>query len=426
MRPGSYLKFKDYLKNFIATDNQGSKVNKLVLFFLFSINRPKDVKLSLQNKASFFPSFLFPSYASRGPIKLSDKAVKLPILKYLSGLRELQGDYIAGLVQAAPAPFTATLKKNKESLNISTKFTLVQKKKYKDVILAILHKFNVGFVYYSDKDQSIIYQVNKLSELSDVIIPFFMNHQLRSGKLTSFLQFKYIVEVLSRGQINRQVLLSLMVIASNLNPLGKVGGKIRYLRALEQKLVINNIQPPSVDISKLTQVITNFKAKPLTVDFLQGLWDGDGGLSAYFKSIKKTPEGFICNMGFSFTIAQDIHNLSLLNEIKSYFNDRGEVFELSKQCNIYKSGKKSDLISVILPKILNKESLEGDFDNLFLPFMKGYKIYFTCKILELLKNSTLDKSTFHEVLRFSYHISRKSDNLTFKDYVKSSYDDLLR
>jgi len=130
-------------------------------------------------------------------------------------------------------------------------------------------------------------------------------------------------------------------------------------------------------------------------------------------------------MGFSFTIAQDIHNLSLLNEIKSYFNDRGEVFELSKQCNIYKSGKKSDLISVILPKILNKESLEGDFDNLFLPFMKGYKIYFTCKILELLKNSTLDKSTFHEVLRFSYHISRKSDNLTFKDYVKSSYDDLL-
>ncbi|RKF54623.1 hypothetical protein GcC1_210001 [Golovinomyces cichoracearum] len=300
----------------------------------------KDVKLSLQNKASFFPSFLFPSYASRGPIKLSDKAVKLPILKYLSGLRELQGDYIAGLVQAAPAPFTATLKKNKESLNISTKFTLVQKKKYKDVILAILHKFNVGFVYYSDKDQSIIYQ------------------------------FKYIVEVLSRGQINRQVLLSLMVIASNLNPLGKVGGKIRYLRALEQKLVINNIQPASVDISKLTQVITNFKAKPLTVDFLQGLWDGDGGLSAYFKSIKKTPEGFICNMGFSFTIAQDIHNLSLLNEIKSYFNDRGEI-------------------------------------------------------LELLKNSTLDKSTFHEVLRFSYHISRKSDNLTFKDYVKSSYDDLL-
>ena len=379
-----------------------------------------DVKLSLLYKASFYPSFLFPSYASRAPIKLY--LAQKQILKYLSGQRELQGDYIAGLVQAAPAPFLATLKKNKESLYISTKFTLVQKKKYKDVILAIQQKFNVGFVYYSDKDQSIIYQVNKLSELSDVIIPFFMNHQLRSGKLTSFLQFKYIVEVLSRGQINRQVLLSSMVIASNLNPLGKVGGKIRYLRAQEQKLVINNIQPPSVDISKLTQVISNFKAKPLTVDFLQGLWDGDGGLSAYFKSIKK--EGFICNMGFSFTIAQDIHNLSLLNEIKSYFNDRGEVLELSKQCNIYKSGKKSDLISVILPKILNKESLEGDFDNLFLPFMKGYKIYFTCKILELLKKSTLDKSTFHEVLRFSYHISRKSDNLTFKDYVKSSYDDL--
>lgn len=253
-----------------------------------------------------------------------------------------------------------------------------------------------------------------------------MKYQLRSGKLLSFLRFKYILEVMATKthRNNRQNLLSLIVIASHLNPLGKMGTNIRYLKPEEQQLVINNIQPEGVDISKLTDSIKNFQQNPLTVDFINGLFDGDGGLSAYFKSIKKLEGAIKVSIGFSFTIVQDIHNLSLLNEIKSYFNNVGGVYELSKQSNIYKSGSKSDLISEILPKMLNKESFEeldlaGPATKLHLPFIKYNKIYYSCKILKLLsKGSNLNDKSFNETLMFSYYVSGKSDNMTFKEYVK--------
>jgi hypothetical protein len=100
-----------------------------------------------------------------------------------------------------------------------------------------------------------------------------MKHQLRSGKLLSFLHFKFILEFMATKKHinNRKNLLSLIVIASHLNPLGKMGTNIKYLKPEEQQYVINNIQPEGVDKSKLNESITNFKQNPLTVDFINGL-----------------------------------------------------------------------------------------------------------------------------------------------------------
>ena len=165
---------------------------------------------------------------------------------------------------------------------------------------------------------------------------------------------------------NKKILLSLIVIASHMNPLGKLGNKIRYLTPDEQNHVINNLQPEGVDISKLTESIQNFKQNKLTLDFMHGLFDGDGGLSVFFvkpsSSVRsqatKGPGPSKLSVGFSFTIVQDSHNISLLNEIKSYFNDIGGIYEINKNCSVYKAGSKSALISVILPKMVNKESIE--------------------------------------------------------------------
>lgn len=345
--------------------------------------------------------------------------------------RELTGDYIAGLCQA-DGSFSVVLRRTKRKkegyLNLAPVFTL-KSNKYKDLILEIQKKWgNIGFLYYQ-KDNCIRYQVSNQKDLLNVVIPFFMKYKLRSGKLLSFLKFKYIVETMATKahHNNRQNLLSLIVIASHLKPLGKMGSNIRYLNPLEQHYVINNIQPLGVDISKLTDSINNFQPNPLTVDFVGGLWDGDGGLSVYFNSIfmlrkfgKNPKEGDIkVSIGFSFTIVQDIENLSLLNEIKSYFNNKGGIYELSKQC-IYKSASKSDLIS-ILPKMINKESIfELDKDptaELYLPFMKYDKIYYSCKILEFLsKNSKLNDNSLNEILKYSYYVSK--NYMTFSEYVK--------
>jgi hypothetical protein len=86
------------------------------------------------------------------------------------------------------------------------------------------------------------------------------------------------------------------------------------------------------------------------------------------------------SVGFSFTVVQDRHHISLLNEIKPYFNDEGGVYDISKKCNIYKVGSKSSLMSVILSKMVNKDSMEliKDYkmEELKLPLMKYNKIYY--------------------------------------------------
>jgi hypothetical protein len=74
----------------------------------------------------------------------------------------------------------------------------VQHENYKDLILEIQKYFGgIGNWYFNKNDKTIRYQVTKQSDLLNIIIPFFMQHHLRSGKLLSFLQFKYIVEVMS-------------------------------------------------------------------------------------------------------------------------------------------------------------------------------------------------------------------------------------
>jgi len=249
-----------------------------------------------------------------------------------------------------------------------------------------------------------------------------MKHQLRSGKLVSFLKFKYIVEVMSsKAHIEDQnIFLSLVVIASNMNPLGKLGNKVRYLKPEQQHYVINNVQPEGLDISKLTDSIKNFKSNNLTLDFIKGLFDGDGNLTAYIVSLNKDALNFKLSMRFAFTIIQDVHSLSLLDEIKSYFNNTGTIYELNKNCSIYKVGSRSELISIVLPKIANKESIHLIKDRYEgLPLMKFNKIYCSCRILELLSQDSISEKTLHEIMELSYYISKDSDKITLNQFIEN-------
>jgi hypothetical protein len=236
-----------------------------------------------------------------------------------------------------------------------------------------------------------------------------------------------------------------------MNPLGKLGNKIKYLTPDEQKYVIDNVQPEGVDISKLTESIQNFKQNKLTLDFVHGLFDGDGNITVYFtpnpsSSVSsQAPEGMDAPMdelqnegreikisiGMNFTVVQDRHNLSLLKEIKSYFDEKGGIYEISKECNLYKVGSKSDLMSVILPKMIDKESMEliknCRKEELKLPLVKYNKIYYICKILEYSSSLApkggggpkLKREIMDDILKLSYYVSRESANITLEEYIKN-------
>jgi hypothetical protein len=113
-----------------------------------------------------------------------------------------------------------------------------------------------------------------------------------------------------------------------MNPLGKLGNKIKYLTPDEQKYVIDNVQPEGVDISKLTESIQNFKQNKLTSEFIHGLFDGDGGLSVFFvkssssvrsQSTEGPPK---LSVGFSFIPPRGLlHDQTLLNDIKMFWQE---------------------------------------------------------------------------------------------------------
>jgi hypothetical protein len=119
-----------------------------------------------------------------------------------------------------------------------------------------------------------------------------MKNQLRDQKLLSFIRFKFIAEIVySKIHLyNKNILLGLVVIAGQINPKDKLGNKIRYLNPEQQYYVINNIIPEGLDISKLTESITNLKSKPLTLDFVYGLFESN---TNNYKKVSKQDQDFI-------------------------------------------------------------------------------------------------------------------------------------
>lgn len=261
-----------------------------------------------------------------------------------------------------------------------------------------------------------------------------MKHQLRSGKLKSFLYFKYIVEKIeAKVHINNKLaLLSLVVIASHLNPLIKIGNNVRYLNPVEQGYVINNIQPAGIDTSDLDNNIKNFKSNDLSLGFIHGLFDGDGSLSVSLLKMKNT----LVKARPSFVIVQDIHNISLLNEVKMFFNDVGAVYEMSDKYALYKARDVKDLMYTILPIISGKHisssniassySLEKSFDSidsseisdLSLPLIKYDKIYYTAKMLKANLISINTESDLNHMISLSYKVFYNKHGISLEQYIE--------
>jgi hypothetical protein len=207
-------------------------------------------------------------------------------LRVGGSLRELSGDFIAGLVTsvAERGVFSARLtrrgNKNNYRFRIDLKFTiqLSRTESNKNLLLGIKEKFdNKGnLILYKKQNNTILYQITNQKDLLNVVIPFFMKYHLRGEKLLSFLRFKYILErsVLTKSHLkDKNIFLSLIVIGGLCNPNHKLGEKIRYLNPDEIYYVKNNIIPEGVDISKLTESIANFKPNPLTLDFVRGCFE---------------------------------------------------------------------------------------------------------------------------------------------------------
>lgn len=77
-------------------------------------------------------------------------------------------------------------------------FSIYLHKKDLPLLISIKEFFGVGRVYLDPKKQTAVYSVAKISDLINVIIPFFTKYSLITQKRADFLLFKSVVELMEK------------------------------------------------------------------------------------------------------------------------------------------------------------------------------------------------------------------------------------
>ena len=96
-------------------------------------------------------------------------------------------------------------------------FTVVQHKRDIQVLHALKAHFGCGVVRVNHGDR-MAYRVRGVEHLARRIIPFFMQHQLKTSKNVDFLKFRDIVMLIEKGEhLRREGVEEIRRIASKMN-----------------------------------------------------------------------------------------------------------------------------------------------------------------------------------------------------------------
>jgi len=333
----------------------------------------------------------------------------------------LSNDYIAGFIQADGSISAPLQRKGKGNgkVTLSPQFNLA--KKNRDILEYIKKRFNNAGFLRKDKDDIFRYKISNLNEINDIIIPFLDKYQLRANKFSSFLKFKYIVNktIILR---NASAMLekkdfewvNLFVLAGNMNRLVKPSRLTRYLSPKDADLVINNASLVSAYDLNLT--ISNRDS--ITLEFINGLFDGDGSLCFIFYRNRHNN----IKVKVEYSIVQDIYNISVLHEIKQYFGSGSVSIKKNENLARYLVNK-NDFINLILPKFVVNLNLNSSFDleEINGPILKKYKIYNALKILSIMhlnKDWNRNVNILREIFYYNYNLTSNISNKSFEDYIK--------
>jgi hypothetical protein len=65
-------------------------------------------------------------------------------------------------------------------------FKITQHEKDEELLIAIKEYFNCGYCYFRKKENIMDFKVTKLSEINEIIIPFFLNNPILGIKSLDF------------------------------------------------------------------------------------------------------------------------------------------------------------------------------------------------------------------------------------------------
>lgn len=364
---------------------------------------------------------------------------------------KINANYITGLVQS-DGNFSITIQRKNKYIWLSPKFNITLHKRNKNVIEDIKNYLGVGH-YIVDNRGYCRYNVNKIEDLINVIIPFFLegtvsklnnknsleNNEritLKGNKFISFIMFKIIVvKLYNKEHYNKQlnknstkfnnilgpaeeggprynnVLLNLINMAYNINmnPLGKhkLSRKelLNYFNNSEKSIILSDLIYKDLLDNELSLYNDN---NNINIDYIKGLFDGDGNICLYLEYNRLGN----LRIRMTFNIVQDLYNKKVLEEVKDYFN----CGYLNLQGNMIRYDVKNikDLNEKILPKLNNSK-----YDN---NTVRLYKLIYVQKVIDwIYKNNistikTLDDLKY--ILSNMYYIHNNKNNITLDKYIE--------
>ena len=132
--------------------------------------------------------------------------------------------WVTGFCQAEACfhvSFTKRSFRNRK-VEVRPSFSITQLPQSKDLLLSLGEYFQCGSVRYSKKDGCYRYEVRRVSDLNEKIIPHFEKNPLLSSKLETFHLFQEVCKLLKENKDkNPETLKTIIELAFSMTSSGK-------------------------------------------------------------------------------------------------------------------------------------------------------------------------------------------------------------
>lgn len=276
--------------------------------------------------------------------------------KGVNSPNKLNPDWVTGFSDAE-ACFGFSVRKNpklKVGWEVNPYFLIGLHVKDVSILLDIKEFFGVGNI--SNNKESVLYQVNSLNDLVNVIIPHFELYPLLTNKKADFLLFKLAMELIKQKEhINIEGIHKLLEIKTSLN---------KGLLNSELCSSFNNIVPKERSKIQLPEVINPY--------WFAGFTSGEGSFSV--EILKSSSHKIGYQVILKLSIAQHTRDVELL---KCFINFLGGFIKERTSISEFVVVKLSLITEELIP-LFQKYPIIGNKHQDFLDF---------CKIAELMSNN---------------------------------------
>ena len=208
-------------------------------------------------------------------------------------------------------------------------------------------------------------------------MPLFDKYPLRGSKLVAYNIFKTVaLMIIEKKHLTLEGLIQILNLSYFMNKETSslafaLWAKVRTDESKEilvNKLIDKYGELPTVLDIVLANNITNNK-KPLTLEFVRGLIDGDGSFNVSFVTTRR-------RINVNFTVVCELSSITVLNDLVDFFSC-GTVYKLQSNAARYQVQNVEDMLDKIYPK----------FKDVKFNTIKQNHFEKTIKVAELIKNN---------------------------------------